>query len=62
LLQLRCSCEPASRLEFALEGDRQTINDEMPRTAFRALQLIPGALAYLQPTRVHHFDDASTLG
>jgi hypothetical protein len=34
----------------------------MPRAAFRALQLTPGAVAYLQPTRVRHFDDATNVG
>jgi len=53
---------PISRLEFALEADRQTINVEMPRAAFRALQLTPGGVAYLQPTRVRHFDDAANVG
>ena len=51
---------PVSRLEFALEADRQTINVELPRAAFRALQIVPGTVAYLQPTRVRHFDDAAT--
>ena len=51
---------PVSRLEFVLESDRQTINVELPRAAFRALQLAPGAVAYLQPTHVRHFDDATT--
>jgi sulfate/thiosulfate transport system ATP-binding protein len=51
---------PVSRLEFALEPDRQTINVELPRATFRALQLVPGAIAYLQPTRVRHFNDTAT--
>ena len=53
---------PVSRLEFALEADRQTINVELPRAAFRALQIVPGTVAYLQPTRVRRFDDAATAG
>jgi sulfate transport system ATP-binding protein len=53
---------PISRLEFALEPDRQTINVEMPRDAFRVLHIAPGAIAYLQPTRVRHFDEASAQG
>jgi sulfate/thiosulfate transport system ATP-binding protein len=51
---------PVSRLEFALEQDRHTINVELPRAAFRALRLSPGTIAYLQPTRVRRFDDAAT--
>jgi sulfate/thiosulfate transport system ATP-binding protein len=53
---------PVSRLEFALEADRHTINVELPRAEFRALQLVPGMVAYLRPTRVRHFDDAATTG
>jgi sulfate/thiosulfate transport system ATP-binding protein len=53
---------PVSRLEFALEADHQTINVELPRAAFRALRLAPGTVAYLQPTRVRQFDDATAAG
>jgi len=50
---------PVARLEFELERDARTINVELPRDAFRALQLSPGAMAYLRPTRVRHFDDTA---
>ena len=51
---------PVTRLEFLLESDRKPINVELPREAFRALRLVPGAVAYLKPTRVRHFDEALT--
>ena len=47
---------------FALEPDRQIINVELLRTTSRALQLGPGARAYLQPMRLRQFDKASTAG
>jgi sulfate/thiosulfate transport system ATP-binding protein len=47
-----------ARLEFALERDTRTINVELQREVYRALQLTPGALAYLRPTRVRHFGDS----
>jgi sulfate/thiosulfate transport system ATP-binding protein len=50
---------PVSRLEFALEPDQQTINVELARATFRALQLAPGTIAYLQPIRVRHFNDTA---
>jgi sulfate transport system ATP-binding protein len=50
---------PVSRLEFALEGDQRTINVELNRDAFRSLELRAGSVAYLQPTRVRHFDDVN---
>jgi sulfate transport system ATP-binding protein len=50
---------PVSRLEFGLTDDDATINVELPRDAFRSLGLAPGAIAYLQPTRVRHFADVA---
>jgi len=51
-----------SRLEFVLEGGQQTVNVELNRDAFRLLELRTGSVAYLQPTRVRHFDDVAALG
>jgi len=53
---------PVSRLEFVLEGGQQTVNVELNRDAFRLLELRTGSVAYLQPTRVRHFDDVAALG
>ena len=53
---------PVSRLEFVLECGQQTVNVELNRDAFRLLELRTGSVAYLQPTRVRHFDDVAALG
>jgi len=50
---------PVARLEFALAADARTVNVELPRDAFRSLQLVDGALAYLQPTLVRRFAQPS---
>jgi len=49
---------PVARLEFALESDARTINVELQRDVYRALQLTPGARAYLRPTHVRHFRES----
>jgi len=51
---------PVTRLEFMLEANPQPINVELPRETFRMLGLAPGAVAYLKPTRVRHFEQALT--
>jgi len=51
---------PVARREFALESAAaQTINVELTRDRWRELALHPGDVAYLTPTRVHRFDEAS---
>ncbi len=46
---------PVARLEFALEPSAQTVNVELSRDRFHELELRPGDLAFLTPTRLHRF-------
>jgi sulfate transport system ATP-binding protein len=51
------SVGPVTKLEFSLAGSAQTINVELPRETFRALNMAPGSIAYLHPTRIRQFVD-----
>jgi sulfate transport system ATP-binding protein len=56
------SVGPVTRLEFSLAESEQTINVELPREIFRALNIVPGSIAYLRPTRVRQFIDPARAG
>jgi sulfate/thiosulfate transport system ATP-binding protein len=51
------SVGPVTRLEFSLTQGAQIINVELPRETFRRLDIAPGSIAYLRPTRVRQFID-----
>jgi sulfate/thiosulfate transport system ATP-binding protein len=49
------SIGPVARLEFALREADQTVNVDLPRKQWEALNLKPGAVAYLRPTTDRRF-------